>query len=98
MIIFYNKRTRPLAVDFCRAGNPLITARFAPVAPQGEMQTLGEHMVALSPVRPTRAPRGAYSGGGMARNCDAIGSDLAPLARLPEEPNGVRTAPIPLRF
>ena len=29
----------------------------------------------------------------MARNCEAIGSDLAPFARLPEEPNGVRTAP-----
>ena len=33
----------------------------------------------------------------MARNCEAIGSDLAPFARLPEEPNGVRTALIPLR-
>ena len=42
--------------------------------------------VALRRLGPTRAPRGAYSGGAMARNCDAIGSDLAPLARLPRWP------------
>ena len=44
--------------------------------------------MALRHLGPTRAPWGAYSGGGMARNCEAIGSDLAPFARLPEEPNG----------
>ena len=29
--------------DFCRAGDAHIAARCAPVAPHGEIQTLGEH-------------------------------------------------------
>ena len=53
--------------------------------------------IALSTVRPTCAPWGAYSGGGMARNCEAIGSHLAPFARLPEGQNGARSARIFLR-
>ena len=46
----------------------------------------------------TRAPRGALWH--IHRTCEreACGSDLTPLARLPEGQNGVRTAPILLRF
>ena len=42
MLTFYI-RASALGVDFCRASDAHITARFAPVAPHGEIQTLGEH-------------------------------------------------------
>ena len=42
-MITCSKRALPLAVDFCRAGDAHIAARSTPVAPQGEIQTLGEH-------------------------------------------------------
>ena len=49
MISFYKAKRKarkpapPLGVDFCHAGDAHIAARCAPVAPQGEIQTLGEH-------------------------------------------------------
>ena len=42
MLIFYI-RAPPLAVEFASTGNTLIAAHLAPVAPQGKIQTLGEH-------------------------------------------------------
>ena len=44
-----------LRIHSLAAGITLIAARFAPVAPQGEIQTLGEHGLPLSTVRPTCA-------------------------------------------
>ena len=43
MITFYKKPAPPLGVDFCHAGDARIAARFAPVAPHGELRSLGEH-------------------------------------------------------
>ena len=87
----------PLGVDFASAANALVAAHLAPVTPQGEIQTLGEHGLLWPRVRPTRAPRGALWHTHRTCEHEAYGSDLTPLVRLPLRPNGARTAPILLR-
>ena len=91
-------RAPPLGVEFCRAGDAHIAARLAPVAPQGEIQTLGEHGLLCGEFGPTRAPRGAFLRVLAVVKLSADARIRTPLARLPEGQNGVRTAPIPLRF
>ena len=43
MLTFYITGRSSLRIHSLAAGNALFAARFAPVAPQGEIQTLGEH-------------------------------------------------------
>ena len=43
IITSYNIRASAFGVDFCRAGDAHIAARFAPVAPQGALSSLDEH-------------------------------------------------------
>ena len=40
---YFLYRASPLRIQSLTAGITLIAARFAPVAPHGEIQTLGEH-------------------------------------------------------
>ena len=76
-------RTPPLGVDFASAANALVAAHLAPVAPQGEIQTLGEHGLLWRRLGPTRAPRGALWHTHRTCEHEAYGSDLTPLVRLP---------------
>ena len=43
MLTFYIRGKSSLRIHSLTAGITLIAARFAPVAPHGEIQTLGEH-------------------------------------------------------
>ena len=96
-IITFHIRESALRVRSLVAGNALAAATFAPVAPHGELYSLGEHG-RLWQFWPTRAPRGALWH--IRRTCEpeAYSSDRTPFARLPEDQHGVRIAPILLRF
>ena len=54
-----------------------------PCRPTGRDTDVRRTWVALSPVRPTRAPLGAFSWVRIARELETYRSDLTPLARLP---------------
>ena len=55
MLTFYIRRAPPPGVEFASVGDGHIAARFAPVAPHGELQTLGEHGLLCGESGHTRA-------------------------------------------